>query len=182
MVNRAYTEEEKYKCVVLYYLHHNYREVGRQTGIPYMTIRSWADTTWWADMMLEVIKEYRAKIRGRGHELIDLAMAAVKDRLQNGDVVIDKHNNQVRKPAALKDALLVSLAWLDKAMRIDAEEGFVKENPAMLKDIVKDLEAIGKKMDAKDAKVVEDVKTNLIRELPDVRSSDRPTTSDPAQG
>ena len=184
--SRSWTEDEKYKAVVLYYLHHNFKEVERQSGIPYTTLLSWRDQAWWQDMMADVIKEMRAKVRGRGHELIDLAIAAVKDRLQNGDVVIDKHNNQVRKPVALKDALLTSLTWLDKTMKIDAEEGYVKENPAMLKDILKDLEGIGKTLTAKGVEVkaetVKDVKIELIEGLPDVGSEPRQGTNEPSQG
>lgn len=182
MTNKVYSEDEKYKAVCLYYLYHNYHEVMRQTGIPVTTIKSWSETAWWGDLMGDVIKEMRAKIRGRGHELIDLAISAVKDRLEKGDVVIDKRNEQVRKPVALKDALLVSLTWLDKTMKIDADEGLVKENPAMLKDIVKDLEAIGKKMAPKEAAIVEDVKMSLIRGLPDDNSERRPRVDEPAQG
>ncbi len=131
-------------------------------------------------MMEEVVKEMRAKIRGRGHELIDLSIAAVKDRLENGDVILDKRNNQVRKPVALRDALLVSLAWFDKTMRIDAAEGFAKESPTVLKDIARDLEAIGKRVGGKEVEVavkkvqeeiLEDKDLESIPELPEAKSN-----------
>lgn len=141
-----FTEEDKYKAACLYYLYHNFRQVERETGIAWSTVRYWSQQGWWLDMMENIVKENRAKIRSRGNELIDLSMEAVKDRLKNGDYVFDKRNQLTRKPVALRDALLASLSWMDKVTRIDASDGFAKESPTMLKDIARDLQAIGKKI------------------------------------
>lgn len=183
-----YTEEDKYKAAVLYYLYHNFREVERQTGIAWSTVKYWSEQGWWVDMMEHIVRENRAKIRSAGNELIKLSMEAVKDRLENGDVVLDKRNQQVRKPVALRDALLVSLSWLDKTLRIDSSEGYVKETPAMLKDIARDLENIGKKITtvvpSKKEQVESDiaaVKEEVLSDIPEhgVMSDDG---SEPRQG
>ncbi len=141
----AYSDEEKYKAVVAYYIGGSYAEASRTTGIPTGTLEGWGKSAWWDGMLEKVIQDTSFKLRSAGNKIVDLATAAVIDRLQNGDEVIDKYGNFLRRKVSLKDALLASLTWFDKTRIINDKTMKFVNNKTTVKELMSEMVAIADK-------------------------------------
>ena len=111
---REYTLSEKYEAVVAYMMYGTYSGAGKALGFPPDTIRDWAKTEWWEDMMQRAISDVNAALRATGLKIVNKATEAILNRLDNGDEVSDRNGNMMRRKVSLKDALLASLTWFDE--------------------------------------------------------------------
>lgn len=159
MGTRVYTLDEKYGAVATFYLTGEWKETSRQTGIPEATIRNWSKSEWWNEMLERVISDVSARLRSKGTRIVDLATDAIVDRLTNGDEVVGKKGELLRRKVSLKDALWASLTWFDKTRAIN-EMGnrFGKQN-LNATELMKEMVEIARRNKA--------VKDEVINDLPD---------------
>lgn len=75
----------------------------RTTGLPYQTYVKWIHKPWYAQVMALIQQELDnaldASLTGTTHKAID----ELNDRIDNGDVYIDKNGEQKRKPLSGRD-------------------------------------------------------------------------------
>ena len=75
----------------------------RTTGLPYQTYVKWIHKPWYQQVMelikLEFDNHLDASLTGTTHKAID----KINERMDNGDVVLDKEGNQIRKPMSGRD-------------------------------------------------------------------------------
>lgn len=143
MPKTEYSLEQKYAAAAHYYQYHNLKKCERDLGIPVATLSGWKESVWWDDLTKQVIKDIDAKMRSTGLEIIEKAQAAILDRLDNGDSVITKTGQIVRKPAALRDVLFTFLTTFDKNRIINMQPTSVNGGSAVSAELTKQLREIG---------------------------------------
>ena len=99
-----YTPEQKMQVAMYWVVTGSPKTIAKQTGIPEQTIKSWAKKAeWWPDAVAECRKEKQAELDGQLSGILDLALSSIHDRLNNGDEIIDKNGNAVRKKVNAAD-------------------------------------------------------------------------------
>ena len=102
-----YTAEEKLAAVVAYVLTGTVRGVVRLTGFKQQVISDWKNnSTWWPDAYRQIKLEKQEEVDGTLTSIIHAAGSGILDRILNGDEVIDKNGDLVRRKMSGKE-----LAW-----------------------------------------------------------------------
>jgi hypothetical protein len=110
-----FTDKEKLNCVCVYAVTGNARRTAEITKIPEGTIRSWKSTVWWQEASARVHQEKDEEINSKLTQMIDKAVEAVNDRIDNGDYIYDARNQQIiRVPVKAKDLTIVTAIGIDK--------------------------------------------------------------------
>lgn len=100
-----YSWDDKVTVATLFQQLGNSRLVSEKTGVPYQTILDWRKTDWWVDLMDELKSIKRTKTGQKLSEIIELGVDTIKDRLENGDVILNNKTGEIqRKPVSLRDA------------------------------------------------------------------------------
>lgn len=84
------------------------------TGIPYRTLWEWMKQEWWAEKMLSLKAEDTAVLEDAATTIAKQALGIVEERLTNGDFVLDREGNLVRKPVGARDAQIIAAINIDK--------------------------------------------------------------------
>lgn len=154
-----YTDKEKLNAVCVFAVAGNSRRVAEITKIPECTIRAWKTTEWWNDAMSRIITEQDEELNSKLTKLVDKAVDAVNDRLENGNYVYNpKLDKLIRKPVDAKELAIVTAISIDKRQllrgqptsrieRISQDERLEKlskqfQNFANAKEIVQEAEII----------------------------------------
>lgn len=110
-----YTEKEKLNAVCVFAVAGNSRRVAEITSIPESTIRVWKTTEWWNEAMGRIITEQDEELGSKLTKLVDKAVDAVNDRLENGNYVYNtKLDKLIRKPVDAKELAIVTAISIDK--------------------------------------------------------------------
>ena len=134
-IRERWTWEDKLTVATKYMQLGNMRLVSELTEVPYQTIADWRKTEWWPQLCDEIKQIKRSKMGAKLEEVLELSVAEVQDRLQNGDWVLDrKTGDMVRKPVSLRDAAQVTNQLITR--QIQMEE--LAEKLTNRKDTVKD--------------------------------------------
>lgn len=73
--------------------------------IPFETIRRWKRADWWIDAIKFMQEQQDSERDGKYSTVISSAIAAIHDRLEKGDYILDsKTGNVIRVPVKLRDA------------------------------------------------------------------------------
>ncbi|MXJ60016.1 hypothetical protein GRW16_22770, partial [Escherichia coli] len=84
------------------------------TGIPVRTLYDWQKTDWWETLVAQVRTEMEGEIDATLSKMIQLALAATMDRLENGDYVVTAKGEIVRKPVSARDVMAILAMAIDK--------------------------------------------------------------------
>ena len=84
------------------------------TGIPEKTLRDWREKEWFQSLLLKIRKENDEVIDAKTTKIVDQALDAIVDRIENGDFVVLKTGEIIRKPVGVRDLALVSAITIDK--------------------------------------------------------------------
>jgi hypothetical protein len=110
-----YSEKEKINAVCVYTVSGNSRRTAEITKIPEATIRAWKTTPWWNEISERIYLEQDEEISSKLTQLVDKAVDAINDRLQDGDYVYNpKLDKLVRKPMSGKEIATVTAMAVDK--------------------------------------------------------------------
>jgi hypothetical protein len=118
MAERAqnYSMEDREAAVAAYVVGGTYSRAETICGIHQTTIRKWhdRDPSWWEGVertiRIQHEQEHRAKIR----EIVVDGLAELHDRIRNGDVIVDKEGNEVRRKMSGKDLNIATGTMIDK--------------------------------------------------------------------
>ena len=85
------------------------------TGIPEPTIATWRKQEWWAERMKDIKDGETIALDKRLSKVMDKALDAVLDRVENGEYMYDPRTGDiVRVPAKLRDVQKVAGDMIDK--------------------------------------------------------------------
>jgi len=103
-----YTADEKLAAVLAYVMTGSVRGVVRLTGLKQQVVSDWKNnSSWWTDAYMSVKKEKQDEVDGALTTIIHSASGEIIDRIINGDEIIGKNGEPVRKKMTGKE-----LAWV----------------------------------------------------------------------
>jgi len=109
-----YTANDRRTAAAQYVLLGSVRRVAAATGIPVRTIYDWTRTDWWEMLVAQVRTELQGELDATLSRMIQLALAATMDRLENGDYVVTSKGETLRKPVSARDAMAILGMAIDK--------------------------------------------------------------------
>ena len=146
MANHKYGPREKLRAAMAYLITGNSVEASKVCGIPDKTIRDWTREVWWADFIGECRKEKNEELDAAFTDILHMAVGEVKDRIANGDEVIDtKTGTKNRKKVSARDATLVAAVLVDKRAILRGEPTRISKTineKDRLKTLAQDLEGV----------------------------------------
>lgn len=116
-----YSLEDKHKGCLAYLIHGTFLAAGEATGINHDTLIYWSKTDWWKEQTQKYREQLEEEYRAKGHKIITKAQEAIIDRLEHGDVYVDKRGNQKRRPVSMREATFTYGVTYDK-QRISLEK------------------------------------------------------------
>jgi hypothetical protein len=88
----------------------NLAMTARILKVPEDTLRRWAKTTWWVEIVDDLRTQDELMLGSRLKKIVEKTLDVVEDRLEHGDYVYDQKTGAMkRKPVALRDAHKVGL-------------------------------------------------------------------------
>lgn len=109
-----YTDEDRCRAVVEFYVSGNMTEVAKRTGIPRTTIIGWKESNWWVDLFDKVRHEKDEEFDAKTTKLINSALEEAQDRVENGDYRVGKDGNLIRVPMSGRDLTTNAAIFFDK--------------------------------------------------------------------
>lgn len=87
------------------------------TKVPESTIVVWRKQEWWTERMKELRSDNAVQLDARLTKVMDKALDAVVDRIENGEYMYDPRTGEVRRvPAKLRDLQKVAVDSIDKKL------------------------------------------------------------------
>lgn len=87
------------------------------TKVPEETIRVWRKQDWWIDQMREMQQDNTLELGNRLTKVMDKALDAVVDRIENGEYMYDPRTGEIRRvPAKMRDLQKVAADSIDRRL------------------------------------------------------------------
>ena len=131
-------------------------------GIPEETIRSWRNQEWWKDRIKEIREGENIQLDAKLTKVMDRALDAVVDRIENGEYMYDPRTGEIRRvPAKLRDVQKVAGDMIDKkTLLAKVQKGKEEQKQAITADhLVMLAREFSKFATGKEHKDVDDLKT-----------------------
>jgi hypothetical protein len=109
-----YTDRERIEAATLYAALGSIPRVGELTGISQSALRGWVREDWFKALLDEIRAENDQKIDVRFNEIISDALDQLGDRVKNGDFILTKTGEMIRKPVGARDLSIVTAINIDK--------------------------------------------------------------------
>lgn len=118
-----YTWETKIKVAATLLATGNMAHAARQHNIDYSTLQDWKKKPWWPKLLAEVRSAARADLQTKMSKIVNKALEAVEDRIDNGEVILNNKTGELlRKPASLRDVSTVANNMLHQQIQIEKLE------------------------------------------------------------
>lgn len=121
MEKGIYPEEKRIEAVTLYAATGNFVTVSELSGVPVPTLKSWRNSEWFQNLLKEIRTENNEKLDAKFTEIVESSLEQLSDRVKNGDYVVTKRGELVRKPISAKDLSLVAAINVDKRQLLRGE-------------------------------------------------------------
>ena len=158
----SYPDTKKIECATLYAVTGNMKKVAELAGVPYSTIQSWRKTEWFNALLEEIRLENDQQLDAKMSGIIDKVMDEIKNRLFEGDVVVGKHGELIRKPVALRDLSIVMGINIDKRNLMRGKPTSRTESTSIeqrLETLMKKFSEMGKKEESPAKPVSQKIET-----------------------
>jgi len=96
MERSKYSDEDRRRAVIEYYIHGTQTKVAEITGIPRRTISDWTQTEWFVEQSQAMEAQTEKKILAKNREIIDASQAQLLDRVENGDFKLVKTKKAIK--------------------------------------------------------------------------------------
>lgn len=108
-------EAKRLEALTTYMATGSPRLTAAMTKIPEETINWWRRQPWWADRMKEIKEDENVHLDTKLTKVMDRALDAVLDRVENGEFMYDPRSGEIRRvPAKLRDVQKVAGDMIDK--------------------------------------------------------------------
>lgn len=100
-------DSDKKRAVAVYKALGSLNRTAEITGIPGSTVEMWARTDWWKEALMALKAEDSSVLEDATTNLAKQASQVVSERLTNGDFVLNRDGELVRKPVSGRDAAII---------------------------------------------------------------------------
>lgn len=112
--NGWWAEKKRIEAITLFAATGNAKKVEELSGVPAPTVSKWVKEPWAKEILTEIHDENDAEIDAKFTKIVSTALDQVQDRLENGDYVLQRNGETVRKPVGARDLANVTTSILDK--------------------------------------------------------------------
>ena len=109
-----YTDEDRRRVAVEFFVTGNMKEVSRRTRIPRTTLGDWKQSEWWDELIGTVRHEKGEELDANLTKLIDSSFEQAQDRVENGDYRVNKDGKLIRVPMGGRDLVIAGATVYDK--------------------------------------------------------------------
>lgn len=114
-----WSEKKKLECLTTFLTTGKLSLTSAMTGVPVETLRVWKRSDWWATNAAEMQQEGNIELDQKLTKVMDKALEAVMDRLENGEYMYDPRTGKVKRiPAKLRDTGKILNDMIDKKQLI----------------------------------------------------------------
>lgn len=141
------------------------------TGIPEPTINTWRKQEWWNERIKEIREGENIQLDAKLTKVMDKALDAVVDRIENGEYMYDPRTGEIRRvPAKLRDVQKVAGDMIDKkTLLAKMQKGKEEDKKQVTADhLIQLAREFAKFATGKEHKEVDDVKTVIDGEHEEV--------------
>ena len=135
-----WSEKKKMEAVTTYIATGTLPLTSAATGVPSSTLRVWKRAQWWKEAIGELQYEDNIEISAKLSKLLEKSLAAVEDRLDNGEHMYDPRTGKIKRiPPKLRDVHKITNDIVDKKqqllkMHTEKESGKQKDEKAITAD------------------------------------------------
>lgn len=113
-------DTQKLEAVKCWLLTGNLMSVAAALGIPYVTLKHWRYSKWWAQAVMDLKSENNMKLTARLREIAGKSLDLMQDRLNEGDWIINsKTGKLVRKPVGARDLNVITNTMLSNVDKLE---------------------------------------------------------------
>lgn len=116
-----WTKQDNKRALAVYKSTGSIQKTSDVTGIPYSTLELWMRQEWWKEGMLSLKAEDSLQLEDAATNIAKEAANVVRERLANGDHILNKDGDMVRKPVSARDAAIVMGISMQKRKELQAE-------------------------------------------------------------
>ena len=110
-----WTMNQKLQVVSTYLMVGSLVQTSLITGVPVGTMEKWKLSDWWKEFVLKLQSEDAQELDSSMKKIVDKALKAVEDRLDNGDALYDYRSGEVKRiPVKAQAALKITTDLLTK--------------------------------------------------------------------
>lgn len=146
-------EKDKTRAVAIYKSTGSITQTVDLSGIPYETLHYWMKQPWWGDKLAQAQAEDTAQLADASTTIAKMGGEIVKERLQNGDFVLNRDGELIRKPVSAKDAAIITAVAIDKRKTLQ-EEPLRGEQLGTTERLLKLVEQFARFANAKEVKAL----------------------------
>lgn len=110
----SYDDEKRREVVALYLTYGKPKRVSEISGVPYYIIKNWVKSEWWDTVAQGIRASVESEVRAKLSAVTSFALDEALDRLEHGDVRLDRNGEQHRVPVNAKDSMLIAAMAYDK--------------------------------------------------------------------
>lgn len=150
--NSVYSSEQKVAAATYYALTGNLALASDRAEIPYDVIRQWkVRDPWFMEIVDQVHKQKSEEFNAKATEIIDDCLAALVQRVQNGEEVVIQNGKVVTKALGARDLAYVLSVVFDKRQLNKGQATTIRQNSTddMLKKLKKEFIKMAKKEEEK---------------------------------
>lgn len=116
----SWPEQKKLEVLQAYLVIGNLRLAAATCNVPEVTARMWKTTQWWKDTEDELRRGSKLQLSGRLSDLVQKAMSALEDRIQNGDFIYNPRTKEfVRRPISAEHANKITTQLIDRQLTVE---------------------------------------------------------------
>ena len=109
-----YSEKKKIEAITIFAVTGNIAEVERLTGVTRYIFKTWQREPWFHEALDELRNENDHQFDAAFTSIIDKLIGAINDRVANGDHVVLRNGEIIRKPVSLRDVIGAMMITIDK--------------------------------------------------------------------
>jgi hypothetical protein len=117
--NLRWSDKQKLEAVQSWLVLGNLSLVGRILGIPRITLATWKASAWWKEAVDDIKLQEKIELSNKMKKIVEAAHLVVEDRLVNGDAVVTKTGQIIRKPVNMRDAHRVAVDLQNQRDAVD---------------------------------------------------------------
>ena len=137
----GYTDEQRREAISVYAVMGNIKKAAEFIGMPNRTIQDWVNSEWGQELLTTVRMEKQSEIVAAYHNVVDLSLKAMTDRVVHGDSVLNKDGDLVKKPVCYRDLVIGAGTGVDKIRLLLNQATSITVTDGALTKISKQLEA-----------------------------------------
>lgn len=143
-----YTDKKKVEALTVYAITGNIAEVERLTGVTRHSFKKWQQEEWYKEALDELRSENDSVFDASFTKIIEKLINSINDRVDNGDHVVLRNGDIIRKPVSLRDVIGAMMITIDKRQLLRGKPTSRSESVSVenrLEKLVQHFESLAKK-------------------------------------